>query len=307
MALKISKIHKKSILLVSLAIILAAIYFINRKQASNFESYFFGAKNHVVPAVFKEDLVNDIISKETSNLQGRLAVSILNLKTSKTYTLNQNEKFESASLYKLAVMWATFAALEEGTISENDVLSEQKITLDKKLEGKKDNQSNPNNYQETVAYTVKNALFAMITLSDNYSAILLAEKLGWQNIQNLMKNENLGGFDLGDPPQVDAKSVMDLLERIYSNSAVSPQKSEEMKKLLFTQTINDRIPKYLPPDVKVGHKTGELDSLRHDAGIVLGKNGNYIFVFLTETPSPGNTPEQIAQLSKKIFDELERQ
>ena len=80
-----------------------------------------------------------------------------------------------------------------------------------------------------------------------------------------------------------------------------------MKIFFFAKQINDRIPKYLPEDIKVGHKTGELDSLRHDVGIILGKKSDYIFVFLSNTTSTENTSEQIALLSKEVFDALENQ
>ena len=79
-----------------------------------------------------------------------------------------------------------------------------------------------------------------------------------------------------------------------------------MEQLLLAQKINDRIPKYLPTGVKVAHKTGEIDYVRHDAGIVFGSK-DYIFVFLTDTQHPGEAPEQIALLAKKVYDELESQ
>src|SRR3990167_3302356 len=143
----------------------------------------------------------------------------------------------------------------------------------------------------------------MITISDNYSAILLAQKLGWRETDLLMENEGFGEIDLvsGDGPTVSARSIGALLEKIYSNKAVSADASVQMKELLFGQRVNDRIPKYLPSFAKVGHKTGELDQIRHDAGIIYGKNSNYIFVFLSETTQPLDASETIAKLSADIF------
>ncbi len=63
-----------------------------------------------------------------------------------------------------------------------------------------------------------------------------------------------------------------MLEKIYLGKAVSQGASIEMKNLLLAQAVDDRIPKYLPENIKVAHKTGELDTLRHDAGIVYGEN-----------------------------------
>lgn len=243
---------------------------------SQFEPYFIGSENRVPPKkTVENDNLNTLISEEIGKLQGNWAVAVEDLKTGKTYLHNAEMELASASIYKLAVMWAAYQAIEDGEIKESDV---------------------------------QNQLKSMITYSDNDSAIYLAETLDWANIEKLMAEENLSGFKLNDPtPKTTAKSTLDLFERIYANTAVSQKSSQKMKNLLFAQQVNDRIPKYLSKEIKVGHKTGELDLLRHDTGIVIGKNSHYIFVFLTETPIPEEASENIALLSKKIFDELEQQ
>ena len=131
-----------------------------------------------------------------------------------------------------------------------------------------------------------------------------ARKLS-QLYDKLMEAENLSNLDITDPPTITAQAATDLLERIYKSQAVSTGASIEMKNLLLSQSINDRIPKYLPKGTKVAHKTGELEWVKHDVGIVYGKKSDYIFVFLSETNSPKDAAETIANLSRKIFDELE--
>lgn len=42
------------------------------------------------------------------------------------------------------------------------------------------------------------------------------------------------------------------------------------------QKINDRIPKFLPKEVVVAHKTGDMDYFEHDVGIVYTPKGDYI-------------------------------
>lgn len=248
-----------------------------------------------------------ILREDIPKLEGRWAVAIKGLNQNQSYFYNQDEIFTAASLYKLAVMWAAFNALDKGKLKSDQILSGQKAVLDQILEGKQNRNEGAGENSATLSYSVKAALDAMIAVSDNYSALLLAQHLGWTSIDQLMEKEGFADIDLAssDSPTVTARSVADLLERIYTNTAVDAQASEAMKNLLFAQTINDRIPKYLPMDVKVAHKTGELEGLRHDAGIVLGQNSHYIFVFLTETDSPNDAAETIAQLSKKIYDALE--
>ena len=74
-----------------------------------------------------------------------------------------------------------------------------------------------------------------------------------------------------------------------------------------------RITKYLPYSAKIAHKTGSLDRVMTDAGVVSTPKGSYIFVFFYN----GNTAdaeeydaayknfrseELCAQLSKAVHD-----
>lgn len=245
------------------------------------DDFFKSSKDVILKPFVKEDNLQELINLELQNKEGTWAVAVKNLKSNKTYWFNQNQSFSSASLYKLAVMWAVFDQINQANMSFDQPIGNT---------------------------TVEDALNVMITVSDNDTAVALAETIGWTKVDSIMKNEGLFGFDLAtDDPQINAKSALDLFERIYRDTAVTKEFSNRMEQLLLAQQINDRIPKYLPKDVKVAHKTGELDYIRHDAGIVFGKKEDYIFVFLTDTQHPGEAPEQIALLAKKIYDELESQ
>ncbi len=74
-----------------------------------------------------------------------------------------------------------------------------------------------------------------------------------------------------------------------------------MLEILKRQRINDRIPKYLPDDLEVAHKTGELDGFKHDAGIVYTPKGDYLFIALSKSTSPAQAAERIALLSKEVY------
>lgn len=228
----------------------------------------------------KQEALKNVIDSELSKLDGDYAVIIKDLASDISYSKNENMLFTSASIYKLAVMYKIFDLLEKNQISYSK--------------------------QITTGTTVKGALNLMITVSDNASALALANLAGWNNIQSFLISNGIEGFYLNqETPQVTATAVDQLLEKIYFNKAVSQNASGEMKNLLLSQTINNRIPKYLPTDIQVAHKTGELDFVRHDTGIVFGKKSDYIFIFLSKTPAPENAIENIANLSKKIFDALE--
>jgi len=228
----------------------------------------------------KQNQLSSLINFELSKLEGHYAIIIKDLSRPLEYKKNENDIFTSASIYKLAVMYKIFDMLEKKQLQETDEIQP--------------------------SLTVANALSLSITVSDNNSALALAQTAGWEKIDSLIKSEQISGFSLNqETPTITAKAVSTLLEKIYNNKAVSPDASIKMKQLLLAQKVNDRIPKYLPSETKVAHKTGELDFIRHDAGIVYGKKSDYIFIFLSETPAPSDATENIANLSKKIFDALE--
>lgn len=232
--------------------------------------------------------INSIIASALGNNPGRYAIFVKDLKANQTFEYRQQEIFTSASIYKLAVMYKTFDALAKRDLEKNDSLQTIDSTTAKK-----------------VSYSVDEALRLMITISDNESAILLAENFGWANIEKFLVNLGIENFKMSPSTQASAASTAQILELIYRGEAVSKSASDDMKNLLLAQTANDRIPKYLPKNIKVAHKTGELDSIRHDAGIVYGKNSDYIFVFFSDTPKPEIAAETIAQLSKEIYGALE--
>lgn len=230
--------------------------------------------------VQKQAALTQLIDLELSKLDGDYAVIIKDMTTDIYYSKNENAVFTSASIYKLAVMYKIYELIENN-----------ELTLQQ---------------EAAPGLTVEKALKLMITISDNNSALILAERAGWKKIQSTLEKDSIVGFALNQQtPQVTASAVAQLLERIYFNKAVSLNASREMKRLLLAQTINNRIPKYLPTDIQVAHKTGELDFVRHDAGIVFGKKSDYIFVFLSKTPVPENAIENIANLSKTIYNALE--
>ena len=299
MFIKYPKLIYLFALFVFLAILSLKLFNIKTSETPS-ESPSPAAKVNQVPKTPKETKNPKVeaIVKSAQNLPAKYGIYIKDLQSQNAYELNSAEVFGAASIYKLAVMYKAYDTIESGQLKKNTLLSGEKMNPD---------QATPTQ-TETVSYSVQEALRLMITISDNNAAILLSEKLGWANIDKFMEQNGLFEINVASPnsPNVTARSAGALLEKIYGKEAVSKKFSEEMINLLLAQKVNDRIPKYLPANIKVAHKTGELEGLRHDAGIVYGKNGDYIFVFLTDTANPLDATETIATMSKQIFEELEK-
>lgn len=242
-----------------------------------------------------EKIVNETIQGE----EGTYAVAIKNMKTGEEYNLNETRKFDSASLYKLWVMATTFQQIEEGRLSLDQKIGEDIATLNKKFDI---DEANAEISEGAIEYTVKDALEQMITISHNYAALLLTANVRLSNVKQFLLSNQLTASSTGSPPQTTADDTLDFYSKLYSKQLISQNASAQMLEILKRQKLNDRIPKYLPEETKVAHKTGELDRVKHDAGIVFTQKGDYIIVLMSQTPEPLHAAEVEAQISKKVWE-----
>jgi beta-lactamase class A len=76
--------------------------------------------------------------------------------------------------------------------------------------------------------------------------------------------------------------------------------------ILLQQRFNSMIPAPLPAHASVAHKTGEISTACHDAGIVyLPEREPYILVVLTEVaPETNGRRETVAKISGIVFQTL---
>lgn len=226
---------------------------------------------------------------------GQYGVAIKNLKTGQEHYTNKNQQFAAASLYKLWVMAAAFEEIKKGTLKEDEVLEMPASALDEIQEILPTDRG-------TVSMPVGEAIERMITVSDNDAGVLLYTRLGNDEITGFLAKNGFNDSTFTSSPQTSAKDVANFYEKLYRGAVVDPQYSAKMLSLLLRQRINDKLPQYLPKGTKIAHKTGELDTFEHDAGIVYSPGGDYIIVVLTDTPDPQLGSETVAGLSKTVFD-----
>ncbi|MFN3966953.1 MAG: serine hydrolase [Endomicrobiia bacterium] len=227
------------------------------------------------------------IAKNASEFYGKVGIYIKDLKTGITVGYNEDELFPSASLVKTPLMGVAFKAQKEGLLNFDDeiILRNKYKTggsgiLKRCKSGKK--------------FKIKEILELMITESDNTATNILTEILGFDYINNTFKNDF--GFSVtrferkimdlylrkrGIENYTTAKEMGLFLEKLYKGEIVSKQASKEMIEILSRQKQNDRIPRFLPQNLSVAHKTGFLRKVCHDTGIVFTPNGDFIVCILT--------------------------
>lgn len=246
--------------------------------------------------------LNDVVENSLLGTEGTYGIAIKNLKTKESYYKNEHRTFESASLYKLWVMATVFDQLQKGLLHEDDILSQNVQTLNDKFQIATENAELTDG---VITLRISEALNKMITISDNYAALLLSEKVKLATVRKFLINHALTESTLGVPPQTTAGDIALFLEKLYNAELANSTYSEEMIDLLKNQSLNNKLPKYLPENVVIAHKTGELGSVTHDAGIVFGGNGDYVLVILSQSDTPRAAEERIAGISKSVYDYFE--
>lgn len=249
--------------------------------------------------------LRDTIKLSLEGTKGNYSVVVVNLKTGENYSMNDDEKYDSASLYKLWVMGTVYEQLEEGKLQKDDVLSSSIEELNEKFQIATEEAELT---EGEVDMSVEEALSQMITISHNYAALLLSSYVRLSNVKNFIDKYGLSSSSVGTtgPPTTTAQDIARFYDLLYRGKLVSKSASEEMLTLLKKQRLNDRIPKYLPENITVAHKTGELNGFKHDAGIIFGKNGDYLIVVMSKSRNPQAAAERIAQLSKDIYSYFEQ-
>jgi beta-lactamase class A len=246
---------------------------------------------------------NEDLQKTVENaLEGAnstYAVAIYNFKTGENYYRLEHKEFEAASLYKLWIMATAYQQIQNGQLNEDEIMSRDIQYLNHKFD------IDPELAELTVGtitLSVKDALEQMITISHNYAALLLSEKITLPAVADFLKANNFQESKLGEPPVTTAYDISLFLEKLYRGELANEEYTREMLGLLKRQTLNNKLPKYLPVNVAVAHKTGEIYSFTHDAGIVFSDKGDYVIAIMADSTIPAAAEDRIADISKAVYD-----
>lgn len=245
----------------------------------------------------KDDL-KSVVENVLKDAEGRYGIYIKHFRSKETYAKNEHDKFETASLYKVWVLGAVLTQIKEGKISEDDSITADVVTLNKKFESKEEDADLK---EGVLNFTVKSALEQMITISHNYAAYTLIEKIGKGEIRKFLEKYELGESSFGTEFESTPTDLGKLFESIYEGEIIDAEYSQKMLDLLLRQQKNDRIPKYLPEGTLVAHKTGELPNIRNDGGIVYSPNGDFVIIILSETEDVTFASDTIAKISEASY------
>jgi len=259
--------------------------------------------------------------KEQHGLE-RLGIAFYDSETTIQWSYNADAWFHAASTMKLAVLLAVYRQMVRGELAGAEpvhVRNKFVSIVDRKpykLEISRDGDS------EVYAHlgrtmSVKELAYHMITTSSNFATNLLVDVVGVPVIQESLAELGLDGitvrrgvedqaaFEAGLNNEVTANGLMKLLRLLAEGRAWSPEACADMLEILLDQRFKKGIPAGLPRTARVAHKTGNIATVDHDAGIVyLEERNPYVVVVLTQSPADAGRRDAVAQVSKQLFESL---
>jgi beta-lactamase class A len=162
--------------------------------------------------------------------------------------------------------------------------------------------------------TLKSLIGLMLIVSDNPATTAILDAVGMDRVNHWLQTNGLTdtnitvGFDdasLGAPLRANlttARDCLRLLQLVASEPRYAP-----IKHFLANNLRNERIPKWLPDEAVIAHKTGTLNGLCHDIALIESPNAACFLVILADDlPDGHDFAGEIARFSKQIYELMAR-
>ncbi len=253
-----------------------------------------------------------------------VAVCYRDTGTGTEWALNGERWFHAASTIKVPVLLGVYDALSDGRFHWESRVHVRNRFLSAadgapyRVEAARDSDAE---VHERAGRTMKMRELArhMIVSSSNLATNLLVDIVGLEPIRGTLARLGLAGIELrrgvederafqeGINNRVTALGLAEALGVIEEGRGFPAPAAQEMLELLHRQRFNRGIPAGLPDGARVAHKTGDISTVAHDAGIVyLEGRAPYVLVVLTEwrVGSENGRQEAIAAVSRAVWEHL---
>jgi beta-lactamase class A len=273
------------------------------------------------------------VKAKVQGFPGKVSLYAKNLDTGASYGLTPDEPVRTASTIKLAIMVECFAEAAQGKLKWTEPIT---VRGDEKVSGSGLVQDFSNGDQ----LPIRDMVDLMIVVSDNTATNLILNRIGGNAVnarmaelglrqtrvmrkilgdRNDLKPQPSGVTEEGAKPEnkkwgigrSSPHEMVMLLEKIYRGELVNKEASQEMLTILKRQRDHNCLGRDMK-DVTIANKSGALDHLRSDVGIIYSKRGPIATaVTVDDMPEVNWTPDNpgdllISKLSEILVDGLGR-
>jgi beta-lactamase class A len=255
------------------------------------------------------------VSDVDRNLDGVLAVAILDLTTGQKYLLRADEVLPTASSIKIAILAELYRQAQQGKLKLSDLYTLQ--TADMVGGSGITSILTPG----VTRLTLRDVAGLMISVSDNSATNVIIDRVGMENVNALLdslglthtrlrrKMMDLKAAGEGRENVATPREMMMLLEDLYRGKILDKTMMEDFFNLLSVHK-ESYIPRELPEDLRVANKPGELEGVRNDSGIVFTAKRPYVIsvmtTYLRRERDGGEAIVKISNAAYQMFDRLSR-
>jgi beta-lactamase class A len=238
---------------------------------------------------------------------GDVSVCVRKISNAFDLAFNEDLRVRSASTIKVPIIVEAMRQVHAGTL---DLQTEYTFTPDRRCSGS----GVITHLREGAVLSLKDILTLMIIVSDNTATNAAIDIVGIDNVNAMLRGFGCTGTTLmrkmydwegiaaGRDNFAVAREMADLLVRIARREAVGGGYDEMIHGIMKGQLYSDELGLLLPEGV-LANKTGQVDGVVNDCGIVTTDSFCYtIAVFVKDPPCPGEAKVGIGRISKAIFD-----
>ena len=254
------------------------------------------------------------IRRSIASFQGTTSLFAKNLDTGATYGLHENERVRTASTIKLAIMVTVFDAVEHGRAKWTD-----RLTLHDA--DKVGGTGVLHEFSDGMQFPIRDLVHLMIVVSDNTATNLLLDRFtadavnaemdslglkdtrcmrkvliegkprsGLSQAGRMVENQRFG---LGSSTP---REMVSLMERMEQDQLVSVAASREMIAIMKRQQDKTGIGRKAG-ELVVANKSGSLDHLRSDVGIIYSPGGRIaIAITVDDLPQVDYSPDNAGSI-----------
>ena len=265
---------------------------------------FIGRHLTFLPKIELTKSENEKLKNGTQNIikdkPGFYSVYYKDFITQDSFGIDEHQIETGASVNKVPIIAVLYYLANKGEIKLDDRISVQKDDI-------QDYGTGSIRYQKLPAtYSYRNLAKLALQQSDNTAAHVISLKLGPDKIQKLVSSWGMKQTIMA-ANKTTAYDMSIVYEKIYKNEITDSANTKELLEFMTDTDIEDRLPKDLPKNIKVYHKSGDGEGFVHDVGIIgTTEEGAYYLGIMTSDigNNEQKTKDTIAQISKKIFDTI---
>lgn len=252
-----------------------------------------------------------------------LGVAVHDYQTGHSFGFEADRWFHAASVIKLAVLLGIFRAVDQGVFHLDDpvhVRNRFRSAADGsifRVDCERDGDSQAHRRVGRTMHIVE-LTRAMIVRSSNLATNLLLDLVGLESIWEAIASAGVEGvrivrgvedhaaFERGMNNEMTAAGACQLLRVFREEKVLRAESRELIREILLAQEFNSMIPARLPSTVRVAHKTGEISTHSHDAGLVYPvERDPYAIAIFTQSESASDPRSRVAaEISAEVFEHL---